>query len=285
MTTKLASAEYMIRLSISVVCYNSSSKHLQSLIDSLKISIKYLRQHYELPTIPVFIIDNSDNLNVLAELCSLENQRLEEVEVELHRIAGHGNIGYGRAHNLALQVIDSDYHLILNPDVTLEEDALFLALALMTQNEEIKALSPNATDRYGNKQHLCKSYPSVFTLLIRGLGLSAFEKLFSERLSFYENQALPEDKPTEKEMLLGGCFMLVETQALKVVNGFDERYFLYFEDFDLSIRIGQLGKLVYAPEVRITHLGGNTSTKGLWHVQRFLISGIRFFNTHGWSFF
>jgi len=85
-------------------------------------------------------------------------------------------------------------------------------------------------------------------------------------------------------MLLSGCFLLVETRTLKVVNGFDERYFLYFEDFDLSIRIAQLGKLVYAPEVRITHSGGNTSSKGLWHVWRFLISGIRFFNTHGWSF-
>ncbi len=274
----------MIKLSISVVCYNSPLNQLQALIDSLEISIKYLRRQYTLPVITVFIIDNSDELNVLSELCSHKNRSLKLLKVELSRITGHGNIGYGRAHNLILQVIDSDYHLILNPDVTLKEDALFLALARITENENIKALSPNSTDSYGNKQYLCKSYPSVLTLLIRGLGISALKKLFSERLSSYENRELPEDKPTEKEMLLGGCFLLVETRALKVVNGFDERYFLYFEDFDLSIRIGQLGKLVYAPEVRITHSGGNTSSKGFWHVWRFLISGIRFFNTHGWSF-
>ena len=274
----------MIKLSISVVCYNSPLNQLQSLIDSLLVSIQHLRQHYNLPIISVFIIDNSDETNVSAELCSSENRRLEELMVELRRIDGHGNIGYGRAHNLSLQLIDSDFHLILNPDVTLEEDALFLALALMTENEQIKALSPNATDRYGNKQYLCKSYPSLFTLLIRGLGLAVLNKLFSERLSFYEMRDLPEDKPAEKEMLLSGCFLLVETRTLKVVNGFDERYFLYFEDFDLSIRISRLGKLVYAPEVRITHSGGNAAAKGLWHVQRFLISGIRFFNTHGWRF-
>ncbi len=272
----------MIRLSISVVCYNSPLNQLQALIDSLEISVTYLRRHYELPIIPVFIIDNSNDLNVLCELCLRENQRLEASKVELHRLAGHGNIGYGRAHNLALQVIDSDFHLILNPDVTFEEGALFLALNRMTDNEQIKALSPNATDSHGNKQYLCKNYPSVFTLLIRGLGFGALKKLFSERLSFYENWDLSEDEPTEKEMLLGGCFLLVETRTLKVLNGFDERYFLYFEDFDLSIRISRLGKLVYAPEVRITHSGGNTASKGLWHVQRFLISGIRFFNTHGW---
>ncbi len=274
----------MIKLSISVVFYNSPLNQLQSLINSLEISINYLRRHSELPVIPVFIIDNSDELNGLSELCSHANQSLEELKVELRRIAGHGNIGYGRAHNLILQVIDSDFHLILNPDVTLQEEALFLALTRITENEKIKVLSPNTTDSYGNKQYLCKSYPSVFTLLIRGLGISGLQKLFSERLYFYENRELPEDKPTEKEMLLGGCFLLVETRALKSVNGFDERYFLYFEDFDLSIRIGRLGKLVYAPEVHITHSGGNTSSKGFWHIWRFLISGIRFFNTHGWSF-
>ena len=274
----------MVRLSIGVVCYNSPLNQLQSLIDSLANSIKCLRRHYELPVIPVFIIDNSNDFSVSSELCFRENQRLAAFMMELHGVAGHGNIGYGRAHNLALQLIDSDFHLILNPDVTFEEDALFLAITRMIENEEIKALSPNSTDSYGNKQYLCKSYPSVFTLLIRGLGIASLKKLFSERLSFYENRDLPEDKPTEKEMLLGGCFLLVETRTLKAVNGFDERYFLYFEDFDLSIRIGQFGKLLYAPEVRITHSGGNTSSKGFWHVQRFLISGIRFFNTHGWRF-
>ena len=274
----------MIKLSISVVCYNSPLNQLQSLIDSLEISIKHLRRHYKLPVIPVFIIDNSYDLSVATELFSHDHHRLGELKVVLHRIAGHGNIGYGRAHNLILQEIDSDFHLMLNPDVTFEEDALFRALSRMTDNEQIKALSPNATDRHGNKQYLCKSYPSVFTLLLRGIALDALTKLFSERLYCYEMRDLPEDKPTEREMLLGGCFLLVETRSLKLVNGFDERYFLYFEDFDLSIRIGQLGKLVYAPEVRITHSGGNTSSKGFWHVRRFLTSGIRFFNTHGWSF-
>ena len=69
----------MIRLSISVVCYNSPLNQLQSFIDSLEISIKYLRRHYELPVIPVFMIDNSDELNALSELCSFENRCLGEL--------------------------------------------------------------------------------------------------------------------------------------------------------------------------------------------------------------
>ena len=97
-------------------------------------------------------------------------------------------------------------------------------------------------------------------------------------------QDLPEDEPTKAMMMLGGCFLLVDTETLKAINGFDERFFLYFEDFDFSIRISKYGKLVYFPEVRITHTGGNTSSKGLWHICIFLISAIRFFNIHGWRF-
>ena len=86
----------MIRLSISVVCYNSPLNQLKSLIGSLENSIKYLRQNKQLPVIPVFIIDNSNASNLLSELCIRENQRLKPLKVELHRIAG-----------MAISVMDS----------------------------------------------------------------------------------------------------------------------------------------------------------------------------------
>ena len=274
-----------MKLSISVVCYNSPLMQLQSLMDSIFASINHLRSHYELPTVSIFIIDNSDESTALSQLYRREGRRFEELKVELRLISGHGNVGYGRGHNLALHLIESDFHLLLNPNVTFAEDALFRGLSFMSGNKGIKALSPNTTDPKGNKQYLCKSYPSVFTLLIRGLGLAVLEKSFSSKLSSYELRDLPEDKPTVGKMLFGGCFMLIDTLIFKEVNGFDERYFLYFEDFDLSIRISKLGKLVYAPEVRITHSGGNTSSKGVWHIWKFCISGLRFFSKHGWRFF
>ena len=89
------------------------------------------------------------------------------------------------------------------------------------------------------------------------------------------------DSPAEVR-LISGCFMLAETDTLKLVGGFDENYFLYFEDFDLSIRMGNLGRVLYAPDVHISHGGGNAASKGLWHIWKFIISGFRFFQTHGW---
>ena len=108
---------WILKLSISVVCYDSSLIQLQSLLDSLIESIKHLRTHYELPTIPIFIIDNSDEVKVTPELYRWGKIRLEERNAELYLISGHGNIGYGRGHNLVLNRIDSDFHLLLNPDV------------------------------------------------------------------------------------------------------------------------------------------------------------------------
>ena len=95
---------------------------------------------------------------------------------------------------------------------------------------------------------------------------------------------LSEANLTERILLISGCFMLVDTKVLQEVGGFDERYFLYFEDFDLSLRIGILGGLVHSPNVRITHEGGNTAKKGAIHIWYFIKSGIRFFNKHGWRY-
>ena len=272
----------MIRLSISVVCYNSPLNQLQSFIDSLEISIKYLRRHYDLPVIPVFMIDNSDELNALSELCSFENQRLGEVRVELRRIAGHGNIGYGRAHNIPLSELSSDYHLVLNPDVVISETALHNALKTLRTDHKIKLLSPKATDKYGRDLFLCKRYPSVLTLALRAFLPRPLEVLFARRLANYEMRDLSESKSPVGVPLISGCFMLAETASLKLIGGFDENYFLYFEDFDLSIRMGKLGEVVYAPDVQIIHDGGNAAGKGGWHIRKFTESGLKFFKTHGW---
>jgi GT2 family glycosyltransferase len=79
--------------------------------------------------------------------------------------------------------------------------------------------------------------------------------------------------------------MLCRTAALKAVSGFDEGYFLYFEDFDLSLRIAKIGELAYVPAMRIKHAGGHAARKGRAHIGMFVRSAMRFFNTHGWRFF
>ncbi|NJN52908.1 MAG: glycosyltransferase family 2 protein, partial [Gammaproteobacteria bacterium] len=82
--------------------------------------------------------------------------------------------------------------------------------------------------------------------------------------------------------LASGCFMFCRTSALQKVNGFDERYFLYFEDYDLSLRMRQVGEIMEVPFARITHYGGHTMRRGLRRVGHFVRSSVTYFNAHGW---
>jgi len=82
--------------------------------------------------------------------------------------------------------------------------------------------------------------------------------------------------------IASGCCMLVRSSALKAVGGFDQDFFLYFEDFDLSLRLQREGELLFDPAMQAVHHGGYAASKGLAHIRWFVRSGIRFFRLHGW---
>jgi GT2 family glycosyltransferase len=79
--------------------------------------------------------------------------------------------------------------------------------------------------------------------------------------------------------------MLCKTTELQKEGGFDPRFFLYFEDFDLSLRLGKHGAVVYLPTMRVRHGGGNAAKKGPEHRRYFIRSAVSFFNKHGWKLF
>jgi GT2 family glycosyltransferase len=83
--------------------------------------------------------------------------------------------------------------------------------------------------------------------------------------------------------MMSGCFMLVRRNAVDATGGFDPGYFLYFEDFDWSVRLNRVTQSAYVPSVRIVHHGGGASRKGWRHVVEFAKSAVRFFNKHGWK--
>jgi len=272
-------------LSLSIVLYNSPVEQVNTLVESLFSAIGRLREHYALGITSIYLIDNSDQIIVELKNITENKETFKKHQIILSYVQGHGNIGYGTAHNLILGELDSDFHLILNPDIILEDDALLRALEILINDKSIVMLSPSAVGPYGEKLHLCKRYPSALILLLRGFFPNKAKNLFRTRLAKYEMHELEEADRAAKVLLASGCFMLVRTEALKKIEGFDKRYFLYFEDFDLSLRISKLGRLVYAPDVKIMHAGGKASKKGLWHIINFVKSGFRFFNTHGWNIF
>jgi GT2 family glycosyltransferase len=137
------------------------------------------------------------------------------------------------------------------------------------------------------REFLCKRYPTVLDLALRGFAPAGLRRLFRKRLDRYEMRdavALASaDGLVSPVPLMSGCFMLVRRKAVEATGGFDPNYFLYFEDFDWSMRLNRVTQSAYVPSVRIVHHGGDASRKGWRHVVEFARSAVRFFNKHGWK--
>lgn len=201
--------------------------------------------------------------------------------LQLHH--GHGNVGFGAGHNRTLDGSDGELHLILNPDVELAAEALVEALAFLDRHPDCGLLVPWVVNANGTPEFLCKRYPTVLDLLLRGFAPDWLRCRFARRLGQYELRDQAADAVLWDPPIVSGCFMLFRTEVLKALGGFDPRYFLYFEDFDLSLRAARLTRVARVPAVRIVHHGGHAARKGWRHIRMFVRSGTTFFNTHGWK--
>jgi GT2 family glycosyltransferase len=119
-------------------------------------------------------------------------------------------------------------------------------------------------------------------LFLRGFAPRVLRERNAPALARYEMRDLPADRVYSPVPLASGCFMLMRTALFRRVGGFDPRFFMYFEDYDLSLRLGREAAWGYVPGARIVHHGGDASRKGFRHVAWFLRSAWRFFATHGW---
>ena len=270
------------RLSVSIVVHHSCLEMLERALHSLARSAELAHAAGCVDRVLVEVLDNSPDdeycNKALAAISGWPQSAL--FQLVYRRIAD--NRGFGAGHNSAIQHLESDFHLVLNPDAELAEDALRVGLSRLQQDPGIILLSPRVQGADGAQEFLCKRYPSVLVLLLRAFAPDSIRQRFRRRLHHYEMRDLCSGAEEADIPLASGCFMLVRTAALQSVGGFDERYFLYFEDFDLSIRLGSLGRLVFSPAVQIVHHGGYAASKGFRHLKYFVRSGVRFFRQHGW---
>jgi hypothetical protein len=152
----------------------------------------------------------------------------------------------------------------------------------MESHRETVLLSPLATGSDGERQYLCKHPPGLWTLFLRGFAPAFVRRHFGRPLRQYEMRAETGDGDYAGHFLASGCFMFMRGDALRASGGFNPAYFMYFEDYDLSLRLARQGTLAFVPEVKIVHHGGGAATKGWRHRLWFLRSALRFFNSHGW---
>jgi GT2 family glycosyltransferase len=269
-------------LAVSIVVFRPDLQELAATLRSLGIAAERARAAGLLELVEVWLVDNGGGVGAGLEdtLAAALARFAPWLSVEV--LSSHGNVGYGRGHNLAITRAGAGYHLILNPDVILEADALVEGLRYLESHAEVGLITPVVYDTTGARQYLCKRYPSVIVLALRGFGPAFLRRRFGRMLDRYEMRDLPDDAPTSPIPIVSGCFMLCRRQTLAAIGGFSPEYFLYFEDFDLSLRFAQHAVIAYVPAVRIRHAGGDAAGKGWAHRRMFVRSAFTFFRRHGW---
>ncbi|PTB30336.1 glycosyl transferase [Paraburkholderia caribensis] len=266
-------------LSVSVVVYRPEVQQLAQTLESLAAAYDALRETHPAFTLDVYLVDNGGLPDMTATLDAL---RAHGATCSV--IAGQGNVGYGRGHNLAIECAASRYHLVLNPDIDLDRQAFVRAVEFFESHSQVGLLSPRIGDEDGHIQYLCRRYPTLLDLFVRGFLPARVRRFFARRLARYEMQDLINERDVIWDPpIVSGCFMLFRTSVLKKLAGFDPRYFLYFEDYDLSLRTHEVARIAYLPAMRVLHHGGGAARKGSAHIRMFAASAFKFFNRFGWK--
>ncbi|NPT42361.1 glycosyltransferase [Paraburkholderia sp. 1N] len=266
-------------LSVSMVVYRPDLKQLAQTLSSLTGSYDALRQAHPAVKLDVCMVDNGGLPDMTTAFADLESRG-----ARCSVITGQGNVGYGCGHNLAIAHAASRYHLVLNPDIDLDRDALTRAVDFFESHPDVGLLTPRIGDETGRIQYLCRRYPTLLDLFVRGFLPARARRFFAGRLARYEmHDVINERDVVWDPPIVSGCFMLFRTKVLKRLAGFDPRYFLYFEDYDLSLRTHDVTRIAYLPSVRVLHHGGGAARKGSAHIRMFVTSAYRFFNRFGWK--
>ena len=251
----------------SIVLYNNDKEMIRNAVNSyFKNNVGNM----------LYIVDNSPTDILKTEISSSN----------IHYHYCGKNLGYGKGHNWAIHhAEESKYHVILNPDVIIKEGVIEELVQFMDLNQDVGIVCPKILNEDGSVQHLNKRITTVYDLLLRKILPDTFRSHFQKRLDYYEMKDIGYDKSYDVP-LVSGAFMLCRTSVLKSVGGFDPRYFMYFEDYDLSRKIQkQKYRTVYYPYVSIIHSWGRASHKSVRMLIIFIINGIRYFNKWGWKLY
>ena len=250
-------------ITVSIVTFRQTLQELYSLTERI------LKSNVE----KLYLIDNSPN----------DALRVIEKTSDRIRYIHNANIGYGGAHNLAIREameLGSDYHAVVNPDIVFETGVLEALAVYMDAHSDAGWVMPKVEYPDGELQYLCKLLPSPADLILRrffpaSVGMRARDR-FEMRDSGYDRQM--------NVPFLSGCFMFLRVDALRKVGLFDERFFMYGEDIDLSRRMHAVYKTMYYPEVSIVHAHERASFKNRKMLRVHIANIVRYFNKWGWFF-
>lgn len=256
----------MTNLTASIVLYHNKKEQIKKAIQS------FLNTNLR---VKLYLIDNSQDNNL---------KEFENIDNRIEYIFNDENLGYGKAHNIAITKSISEnipYHIVLNPDIFFEKGILEELFEYMEINQNIGNIMPQILFPNNETQYLAKLLPTPIDLIFRRfIPLKNWKEKRNQR---YELK-FTEYKDIMNIPYLSGCFMFLRNSAILEVGMFDENFFMYLEDTDLNRRIHRKYKTIFYPEVSIFHEYGKESYKNRKLLVYHIKSAIYYFNKWGWFF-
>lgn len=230
-------------IDIIIVNYNSTDYAIKC-IDSITTSANSLKTN-------IVVIDNG----------SFDYpERVKKSFPNVHLILNNENFGFAKAINSALKKTSSDTVTIVNPDTVILNGFFKKAVQYLNVNQNVAIVGPQILDFDGSVQGSARKFPTVLTSIFGRK--SPLTKFFPNnpvtKREFVCFNILGKD-PVEVDWVSGAC-MVIRRKAIDEVGGFDERYFMYWEDTDLCKELQDIGwRIVYLPEAKIYHHVGISS--------------------------
>lgn len=259
----------MTALVVSIVTYRSPIEEVLAAIQSV--------QQSSIST-AILVIDNASGEPYASQL----RAALPE-GVVFHAAERNGGFGYG--HNQALLLAPpSEYFLILNPDVRLHSGALEALITFLEVHPGAGLVAPKVLYEDGRLQPLNKRHPTVLDLLLRRTPdhILARWPWAQARMARYQMLDVGYDAPCPVEFV-SGCCMFFRRDILQRLGGFDERFFLYFEDDDLTRRVNCISEAWYCPDAVITHRWDRASAQSAAMFRVLVESAVKYFTKWGWK--
>ncbi len=252
----------MSKISASLVLFNTEKKVVEDSINSYFNS----SVNGEL-----WIIDNSNDAKY---------KYLESFNNRITYINSGENLGYGRAHNIALRnfVDKTDYHIILNPDISFDRDVIEELITFLESNKNVGLVAPKAIYPDGSPQSNGRLIPDPLHLILRRF--FSISRLNIKRNEDYELKYMGDSNYLTPVVL--GSFMMFRNASLKEIGFFDERFFLYPEDIDISRRMFDKYDNVIYVKKQFVHHHYQESYKSLKLLVTHALEMIKYFNKWGW---
>lgn len=220
----------MTELSIIIVTYNNQTE-IKTLLGSL---LKYQPKNSE-----VIVVDNSSSDNTKAVVREFKEVKLVE----------SGNLGFAKGSNLGVDSSTGEYLLFLNPDTEIKDTSVDLLLSFIKAHPEVGIVAPSLILPDGSIQPSVSKFPTL---------IGAVKEHLLSQDHQYSEFVPSQDLESEIEVVYGAAIIIKKENFIKM-RGFDERYFLYFEDIDLCRKVKKAGlKIFYLPQAQVVHALGKS---------------------------